>query len=201
MFMALVFLLSGCGGAGGGSGSNQSAMLRVVNGMWGSGGVNVIVDGATVATGIPYSTCVNGICSTLSGYVTVKSGGVNFVVLEPPAQTNIVPSQFQQLNLQSNTKSTFVFSPLDTAGTNVGGFLFNDDDIPAANAVKLRVADVSPNTTAPAWIVPTGTSPNGNPTISSVAVGAASSYISMPPNTYDIYLGASIVDSTQIARW
>jgi hypothetical protein len=189
MLLSLVFLLCGCGGAGGGSGSNQSAMLRVVNGMWGSGGVNVIVDGATVATGIPYSSCVDGICTSLSGYVTVKSGGVNFVVQEPPAQSNLVPSQFQKLNLEPNTKNTFVLSPMDTAGTNVGGFLFNDDDIPAASMVKLRVADISPNITAPAWIVPTGTSPSGNPTISSVAVGSASSYITLPPNTYDIYLG------------
>ena len=163
-------------------------MLRVVNGMWGSAGVNVIVDGATVATGIPYSTCADGICTTLSGYVTVKSGGVNFVVQEPPAQSSLVPSQFQKLNLEPNTKNTFVLSPMDTAGTNVGGFLFKDDDIPAASMVKLRVADVSPNTTAPAWIVPTGTSPSGNPTISSVAVGSASSYVSLPSNNYDIDL-------------
>jgi hypothetical protein len=119
--LSLVFLLCGCGGTGGGSGSSQSAMLRVVNGMWGSGGVNVIVDGATVATGIPYSMCVDGICTVLSGYVTVKSGGVNFAVQQPPAQSNLVPSQFQKLNLEPNTKNTFVLSPMDTAGTNVGG--------------------------------------------------------------------------------
>jgi Domain of unknown function (DUF4397) len=164
-------------------------MLRVVNGIPGSSGVNVIVDGTTVATDIPYSSCVNGICTALSGYVAVKSGGVKFVVQEPLAQTNLVPSQFQKLNLEPNTKNTFVLSPTDTAGTNVGGFLFTDDDIPAANMVKLRVADVSPNMTAPTWIVPTGTTPSGNPTISSVAVGSASSYITLPPNTYDIYLG------------
>jgi hypothetical protein len=188
ILLSLAFLTCGCGGAGGSSGSNQLAMLRVVNGMWGSGGLNVVVDGATVATGIPYSTCVDGVCTALSGYVTVKSGGVNFAVQAPPAQTNLVPSQFQKLNLEPNTKNTFVLSPMDTAGTNIGGFLFKDDDIPAANMVKLRVADVSPNTTTPAWIVPTGTSPSGNPTISTVAVGSASSYISLTPNTYDIYL-------------
>jgi Domain of unknown function (DUF4397) len=173
--LSLVFLL--CGGASGGSESNPSAMLRVVNGMWGSAGVNVVVDGATVATSIPYSTCVTGICTALSGYVTVKSGGVNFVVVEPPGQTNLVPSQFQKLNLEPNTKNTFVVGPTDTATNGGGGFLFSDDDIPASNMVKLRVADVSPNTTAPAWIVPTGTT-----------VGSASSYMTLPPNTYDIYL-------------
>jgi hypothetical protein len=59
MLLSFVFLLWGCGGAGGGSGSNQSAMLRVVNRMWGSAGVNVVIDGTTVVTGIPYSSCVN----------------------------------------------------------------------------------------------------------------------------------------------
>jgi hypothetical protein len=187
MLLSLVFLLWGCGGAGGGSGSNQLAMLRVVNGISGSGGVNVVVDGATVATGIPYSTCVSEICTTLSGYVTVKSGGVNFVVQEPPAQTNLVPSQFQKLNLEPNTKNTFVLSPMDTARTNFGGFLFEDDDIPAANMVKLRVAHADPSFPGAlaAWVLPDGTTPSGNPTISNVMLGSASSYLTLNPGAYD----------------
>jgi hypothetical protein len=39
-----------------------------------------------------------------------------------------------------------------------------------------------------AWIVPTGTQASGNPTIGPVSFGTASSYTTLQPNTYDIYL-------------
>jgi hypothetical protein len=181
---ALISFICGCGGAGGGSGSNQSAMLRVVNDNPGST-LNVIIDGTTVTTVI-YSMCVNGVCTALGGYVTVKSGGVNFAVQQEGTTTNLVPPQFQNLNLQANTKNSFVLGSIDTT---TGAVLFQDDDVPAANLVKVRVADVSNNVpTMSTWIVPTGTTPSGNPTISGVQVGSASSYITIPPNTYDIYL-------------
>jgi hypothetical protein len=49
----------------------------VVDGLPAAGNVNVIVDVATVGTGVTNSACVEGVCSALGGYVTVKSGSVN----------------------------------------------------------------------------------------------------------------------------
>jgi hypothetical protein len=144
-----------------------------------------IIDGTTVSTVI-YSMCVTGVCTALGGYVPVKSGGVSFAVQQEGTTTNLVPPQFQNVNLQANTKNSFVVGSIDTTTDAV---LFQDDDVPAANLVKVRFADVSNNVpTMPVWIVPTGTTPSGNPTISGVRVGSASSYLTIPPNTYDIYL-------------
>jgi len=183
--IVLLIIFGAWGCAVGCSGGSQSAMLRVVNGIWGSP-LNVTIGGASAGS-VPYSSCVNGVCTALSGYVTVKSGGVNLVVEQEGSSTNIVPSQFQNLNLQPNTRNTIVFCPV--GGTAIGAFLLQDDDTPAANSVKLRVANVSINVpNMPAWIVVSGTQPSGNPTIANVPFGSASTYMTFSPNTYDIWL-------------
>src|ERR1700676_546744 len=99
--LVLIFAIAlslGCGACGGGgvSGSGaQTAQLRVINGSWYvPGSLNVVVDGASVASNIMYPTCVSEVCQTLSSYVTVKSGGVDFAVETMGTTTNLVP-QFQ----------------------------------------------------------------------------------------------------------
>jgi hypothetical protein len=132
-----------------------------------------------------YPTCVNEVCQTLSSYMTVKSGGVDFAVETPGSTTNLVP-QFQKLNLPPNTQSTLIVSGTNAANP-VGGYLFLDDDVPAANSVKLRIAHADPSFpgTVAAWVLPGGTTPSGNPTISNVMLGSASSYLTLSPGSYD----------------
>ena len=190
--LVLVPLLSGCGGTSGVSSGSGVAMLRVVNGV--PGGTESLTgkpDGAAARPGVLYPMRVNGVCITLGSYVPVKSRGVSFAVELEGSSTNVVPSQFQNLNLGANTENTFVVSVGDGAGSvdGITGYLFQDNDIPVANSVQLRIVNATANVpmSLAAWVVPDGTIPSGNPTINNVALGSASSYITLPPNTYDIY--------------
>jgi hypothetical protein len=171
-----------CGGNSGGS-SSQAAKLRVITGFAG-GTTNVIVGGATVATNITYPMCVNEVCQVLSNYLTVQSGGVDFAVEEVGSTANLVP-QFQKLNLAPDTHNTLVVvGTID--GIQAGGYLFLDDDVPAANSVKLRIANADPiGGSLAAYVLPDGTTPSGNPIINNVMVGSASSYLTLTPGAYD----------------
>src|SRR6266404_8419266 len=92
----------------GGGGVAQTARLRVINGSWFvPGSIDVVVGGTIVASNIMYPTCVSEVCQTLSPYVTVNSGGVDFAVKVTGTTTNLVP-QFQKLNLAPNTQSTLI---------------------------------------------------------------------------------------------
>jgi hypothetical protein len=114
-----------------------------------TGDLTVIINGTTVASvsypdGVNYPSCssYNGevVCQALSGYLTVQSGGVDFAVQAPESSTNLVPSQFQKLNLSPNTQNTFV---LAENGADIEGYLFLDDSAPASGSVRLRVALVA----------------------------------------------------------
>jgi hypothetical protein len=83
------------------------------------------VNGATVVSNIAYPQCVNEVCQTLSPYVTVKAGGVDFAVEAAGTTTNLVP-QFQKLNLAPNTQNTLIVVG-EVSGTQAGGYLFLDD--------------------------------------------------------------------------
>lgn len=182
--LAFTFLHSGCGG-GSNAGTSTPAMLRVINGIWGNP-VNLTIDGASMGE-VPYTSCVSEPCTVLSSYTTVKSGSLDIAIMEQGGTTNVLPTRFQKLNLAPNTNNTLVVFPTDGGGMNAT--LVLDDDVPAANQIKVKLVDVSENVlTASAWFVPTGTTPSGNPTIGPVPLGSASSDTMLQPNTYDIYV-------------
>jgi hypothetical protein len=181
-----------CGGGSTSVSTAQTARLRVINGSWSvPGSMNVVVDGTTVASNIAYPMCVNELCQTLSPYVSVKSGGVDFAVQTTGSTTNLVP-QFQKLNLAPNTQNTLIVVGT-VSGTSVGGYLFLDDDVPVANSVKLRIAHADPSFPGAlaAWVLPDGTAPSGTPTITNVMLGSASSYLTLNPGSYDETFGIS----------
>jgi hypothetical protein len=174
-----------CGGGGGSGSVAQTARLRVINGSWDVGGsINVVVDGATVVSNIMYPMCVSEVCQALSAYVTVKSGGVDFAVEVTGSTTNLVP-QFQKLNLAPNTQNTLIVVGT-VGGIPAGGYLFLDDDVPAANSVKLRIADADPSWGGSAWVFPAPgpPAPTGNPTVSNLVSGSTSSYLNLSPGSY-----------------
>lgn len=176
----------GCGGGGPSVSTPETAQLRVINGSWYvPGSMDVIVDGATVASNIAYPMCVNEVCQTLSSYVSVKSGGVDFAVQVAGSTTNLVP-QFQKLNLAPNTQNTLIVVGT-VSGTPAGGYLFLDDDVPVANSVKLRIAHADPSFPGAlaAFVLPDGTARSGTPTISDVMLGSASNYLTLNPGSYD----------------
>lgn len=145
----------------------------------------MVVNGITVVSNIAYPQCVNEVCQTLSPYVTVKSSGVDFAVEVAGSTTNLVP-QFQKLDLAPNTQNTLIVIGT-VSGTQVGGYLFLDDSVPSANSVKLRIAHSDPSSPGAlaAWVLPDGTTQIGNPTISNVMLGSASSYLTLNPGAYD----------------
>lgn len=175
-FLAVVLCaFSGCGG---GSSSPQFAKLRVLFG--GSSvpdDLTVSIGGTTVVP--TSSTCPlpNEPCAM--DYLTVQASGVIFAIQAAGSSTNLVPSQFQTLNLSPNTQNTFVFVEPEF------GYLFLDDSTPAAGSVKLRIANTDPTVggTLSAWVNSTGSS-TGNPTISGVTLGSASDYVTLPPGSY-----------------
>lgn len=182
--LVVLCAFGGCVGGSGQSGSSQSAKLRVILGGEAlAGNLTVIIGGTTVATGVNYPTCVNQVCQALSGYLTVQAGGVDFAVQAPGSSTNLVPSQFQKLNLSPDTQNTFILG--GAMDGEVEGYLFLDDSAPAAGSVKLRIALVDPMAPSPvsAWVNTTG-STTGNPNISGVTLGSASSYLTLPPGSY-----------------
>jgi hypothetical protein len=191
-FLVVLCAFSGCGG---GTSSSQFAKLRVI---FGSAtlpyGLTVIIGGTTVATTAntnsssvpsPGQPCTpsrltatnNSVCKI--DYLTVQSGGVALTVEASGSSTNLVPSQFQSLNLSPNTQNTFVLM-----GPEIG-YLFLDDSTPASGSVKLRIANADPSGigTLSAW-VNSNDSNTGSPTISGVTLGSASSYVIVPPGTY-----------------
>jgi hypothetical protein len=186
---AIVITLLTCGCGGNSSSDSGSATLRVLNASADVESVNVIVGGQTVATNVEYPMCIYEICQTLSGYATVKSGGISFA-LEDSTGKNYVPSQFQKLSLTNNTQNTFVLSPPTSGNVNDSdaGYLFVDDDTPVANSVQIRIANVDPrNPTVSVYILPNGVTPSGNPSISSLTIGTASSYMTLPPGSYTVW--------------
>lgn len=179
----------GCGSNG--SNNAQVAKLRLVladGGVFNNLGTTVTVSVDGKVTTFPNLTCSPNQACTL-GYLTVPAGGFNFAVYQvfsSPGRTsvgttNLVPSQFQTLNLSPNTQNTFVLVEGEV------GYLFLDDKVVAAGSVKLRLAnaDVSPfaPAAAAAWVNPDGGT-SGNPTISGVQLGSASSYVTLPPGQY-----------------
>ena len=187
--ISAIVLSLGCVACGGGATSvstPQTARLRVINGSWYvPGSMNVIVDGTTVASNIAYPMCVNEVCQTLSNYVSVKSGGIDFAVQAAGDTTNLVP-QFQSLNLAPDTQNTIVVVGT-VSGNAVGGYLFLDDDVPVANSVKLRIAHADPSFpgSLAAFVLPHGTPASGTPTVTNVMLGSASSYLTLNAGSYD----------------
>jgi len=195
--IAVLCCFSGCGGGSGssqsasnqgnsgqsGSGqSGSSAKFRVIIGSWAvPTDLTIIINGTTVATGISYTMCLsNEVCPAQSAYLTVPSGGVDFAIHAPGSSSNLVPSQFQKLNLSPNTQNTFVLSG---GTTDIVGYLFLDDSTPASGSVKLRIAFVTDWLGGvSAWVNPNGSS-TGNPNLSAQQ-GAASSYLTLSPGPY-----------------
>jgi hypothetical protein len=178
LLFVVLCTFSGCGSN---NTSTQVAKLRLLLAC--CGGTDNL--GSTVTVSIngkpavfPQKTCPPNQACTLE-YLTVPAGGFKFAVQGFGSMINMVPSQFQTLNLSPNTQNTFILVAPDR------GYLFLDDSVPAAGSVKLRVANADADLNAPAaaWVNSDG-STTGNPTISGVELGSASSYATLPPGQY-----------------
>jgi len=181
LLLIAICFLCGCGSSGGGGrDGGQPAKLRVIVGGWdlpSISNLSVKVDGANVETvSYPSQFDCPEVCQQLSDYMTVKSGGVNFEIVAPGSTTNLVPSEFQTLNLAPNTQNTFVLS------SSTASYVFADDGAAADGSVKLRIASVGEGGVS-AWVNTDG-STAGDPTVSGIELGSVSSYLTFTPGRY-----------------
>jgi hypothetical protein len=173
---------SGCGGGS----SSQYAKLRVVFPPAAFDGPStypstVTINGFTLV--FPQPTCPSANQACTMDYLTVPAGGCKFAAQYPGSSSNVIQSQFQTLSLAPSTQNTFVYLG---ASQN----LLLDDGTPAAGSAKLRIANTDGGLSGPleAWVNSTG-SIAGNPTISAVTLGSASSYVTLPPGSYILTIG------------
>jgi Domain of unknown function (DUF4397) len=174
--MVAVVTAATCGGAGAG----QSAKLRVFDGIT-SGGVSILVDGATVSSNLQYQTN--------TGYLSVKSGSRQLEAL-PAGVSGPWGVARDTISLSANTQNTWiVFGWL----MDLGSVPLIDDVTPAGNsAAKLRIADAALSESGvDVYVLPSGTTPSGSAMFSFMSGEGASPYMSLAAGAYDVDFAVS----------
>lgn len=155
----------------GGGSSSDKADLRVLHAAVNQSGEDVLVDSKVVASSLGYSAN--------TGYLSVNPGS-RHVQVEPSGTSS--PIFDQTLTLTASTETTVILEGL----TSVTGIVLTDNNTtPASNTAMVRVVNASPSMgTADVYIIPAGSSLTGiTPTVSSLALGSASSYQSLTIST------------------
>ncbi|HEX3319538.1 MAG TPA: DUF4397 domain-containing protein [Terriglobales bacterium] len=168
----LVFLL-GCG--------EDHARLRVVHASPDAPNVDVLVDGKSVLTNVPYATA--------SDYLTVTAGTRRIEVRPTGTSTDVINSN---VSLSSHSDSTVLaegFAAVPSPAPQIAAVVLTDDNSnPASGKAKVRVIHAAPSAgNVDVYIVPPGTDiTTVSPTLSNVAFEAASGYLSVDPATYEV---------------
>jgi len=159
----------------------STATLRVVQGNADAQTVNVVLDGTVMSSNVPYLSA--------TGYLSVPSGAVQLDVQVPPP--NVSPVHDVSVNLAAGSHNTFIMD--GCCVFNHSSILLMDDmSPPASGSVKLRVVDAALSATAlDFFVLPSGSTPSGTPTVAAMAFNNASSYLSIAPGTYDIFVTAT----------
>jgi hypothetical protein len=180
--LGLIFISAGCGG---GSGQTQ---FRVVQATPDESSVNVLVDGANVASGVNYGAATS--------YLTISSG-TRHIQIEPTNSSTPVVDQND-----SFTKSTNSTMVVANRSPNITGILFADNTTaPASGDFSVRIINAAPSLgTVDVYVVTSGTSISDvSPTISGLAFQAGSTYTSLTAGNYQIFFtipGTKFVDAT-----
>jgi hypothetical protein len=186
-FCALLLTL-GCSSGGSSSGTR----LRVMHASPDESSLDVLID--TKMQGNPISYGTN------TGYLSISSGS-RHIQLEPIGTTN--PVIDQTINFAANTDSTML--ALNFAA-NISTLLLTDDNsAPTTNDFKLRLVNAAPIMgPVDIYVVAPGTDlTNVAPNVTSLAFSNASSYLSLPNGTYEIFFTlpgtvASLIDTGSI---
>jgi hypothetical protein len=165
-------------GCGGGSSSSDTAQLRVFLGATGAPSVNILVDGATVATNLGYGSA--------TAYLTVKTGSRHVQATpvaggSPILDTTISISSSAHQTMLITGSSTSVQSTVLTDGgtTAVSG----DGHVRVFNASSTMVA-------SDVYIVPAGTSLIGAMPVTTTPLGFNGNidYQPIPAGNYEIFM-------------
>jgi hypothetical protein len=198
--LGFVSLLSGCAGSPGSnqtssgsnqtsSGSNQTATLIVYQEDASVGTIQVLWNGQIEVTNLAYQKS--------TGPLKVQAGAG---ALEIRGSNVPLPGSLP-LNLTPNTTNNFLIWGW---GMLSGTTLLTADTTPAeGSGAKLRVESCETETPADLYVLPLGSTPNGNPTYKQLICnapnsvgGATPTYQVLSPGTYDIFF--TWPDSTDV---
>jgi hypothetical protein len=120
---------------------------------------------------------------TASGYLTITSGSRNLQI-EPSGTTTVLINQTSSFT--SGTDSTILSLNFSSSISPIT--LTDDNSSPGSGNVKIRIVNGSPGLgTGDVYVVPSGTDINTvSPTVTNLAFGAASTYLSMTAGAYEI---------------
>ncbi len=165
-----LLLSLGCGGG-------SQAKLRVENASPNTTGMDVLVDGKTVASGIGYGSNSN--------YLSVDAGSRHLQV-EASGTTNILLDQ--SLTFNAATQTTYLATNF---ASSISGLELNDNSTaPDLGNVSLRVVNSSPSMGAvDVYIVTPGADlVSSSPVIRSLAFDAATDYQTLTAGNYEVIL-------------
>ena len=166
LLFAAVFLTSGCG--------STHTRLRLANMTPDESSLDLLVDG-TKTTSVNFGSG--------SAYSSIKSGSRHLQVEPSGTSTAIID---QTSSIASGTDTT-LFSL--NFSSNVWSVIATDDNIaPSSGNAKVRIVSGAPYLgTVDVYVVSAGTDINTvNPTVSSLAFGSLSSYLSVAAGTYQV---------------
>jgi hypothetical protein len=168
--MAALLMASGCGGG-------SQGKLRVMNASPNESGLDVLVDGKTVASGIGYGSN--------SDYVSVDSGS-RHVQLEASGTTNILIDQ--NVSVSSSGETTVLAT--NVAASISALILIDDATAPASGNVSLRVANASPTLgTVDVYVVTPGADlTSSTPVVKNLAFNNATDYQTLTAGAYEVVM-------------
>lgn len=169
--VAALFAASGCGG------SSSQAKLRVMNASPNTSGMDVLLDGKTVASGIGYGSN--------SGYLTLDSGS-RHLQIETSGTTTILLDQ--TLSLNGDTQTTYVAS---NVAASISALVLNDNSIaPSTGNASLRVVNAAPSLgSVDVYVITPGADlVASTPVIRNLAFDAATDYQTLTAGNYEVVL-------------
>ena len=163
-----LFVASGCGGG-------SQAKLRVVNASPNETGIDVLIDGKSVATGIAYGSN--------SDYLTVDAGS-RHIQVQATSTTNILLDQ--NLSFNSDTETTYLATNF---AASISAMVLSDDrTAPTSGNVNLRVVNAALSMgPVDVYIVTPGADLIAStPVIRSLAFDAATDYQTLTAGNYEV---------------
>ncbi|HEX4487723.1 MAG TPA: DUF4397 domain-containing protein [Terriglobales bacterium] len=171
--VAALLAAAGCGG-----GSDQGK-LRVMNASPNESGLDVLVDGKSIATGIAYGNN--------SDYISVASGS-RHVQIEASGTTTILIDQ--NVSVASSGESTVLATNL--AADISALVLIDDATAPATGDASLRVVNASPTLgSVDVYVVAPGADlVASTPVIRNLAFNAATDYQTLTAGSFEVVMTA-----------
>jgi len=174
MFVGVTIFTTGCGT------SSSKAQLRVVHASPDAPNVDVAVDSKTVLTNVPYETS--------SSYLSVTAGSTKIEVRPTGTTTDVISATVPLTAKQNYTVLAIGFATPGKTPAIQPLLLKDDNTTPASGQIALRAGHASASTgPVDIYVGAPGSGVGGTPTLTNVAFGTASDYLTVPAGSYEIY--------------